>query len=177
MIYQYNDNELLYLMYERVEEAEEILFLKYSNLIYKRMKTFMIKIKNQDDFFQEGLMALNTALNTYNPFRNKSFNKYFDLILQRKFIYILNSNKNYYYNVILLDSISHIIDESIAIYEVNNSVDPVELGLNQIEIELYNLKYVMGYKYKEIANILGFNIKKVYNLYYNLKDKIKKQLS
>jgi RNA polymerase sporulation-specific sigma factor len=61
MIYQYNDSELLYLMYEDCEIALGILFNKYSNLIKKRLSDFRIHAKNYDDFYQEGLMMLYKA--------------------------------------------------------------------------------------------------------------------
>ena len=71
---KYNDNELLYLLYEGEEVARQLLFKKYKFLIYKRLRAFRIKDKNFDDFFQEGLMALNDAINHFNPYYHKSFN-------------------------------------------------------------------------------------------------------
>lgn len=171
MIYQYNDNELLYLMYENVDEALGILFDKYSNLIWKRIGTFKIALKNRDDFFQEGLMALNTALVSYNPFYNKTFNKYFDLILQRRFMYVLGISRDYFYNVTLVEDINSHISEDPAPYKRDLIFD-----LNDIEKDLYNLRYVKRYKCNQIAKILNWNIKKVYNSLYALREKIKNQI-
>ena len=106
MEYKYNDNELLYLFSEGVEEALEILFDKYVGLIRKRILSFKIQLRFRDDFFQEGQIALLTAIRTYNPYFYKTFNKYFDLLLQRRFIKILKKEKNYIYNVSLYEEYS-----------------------------------------------------------------------
>ena len=90
---KYNDNELLYLMREGSIEAEEIIYKKYIFLIHKRISTFKIQKRYRDDFFQEGLMCLNVAINTYCDMYKKSFNKFFDLILQRKFIALLKKDQ------------------------------------------------------------------------------------
>ena len=82
---QYNDYELLYLMNEFDEEAEKILIEKYSVLIRFRIYKFKVKDRYIDDFMQEGLYMLLIAAKTYNEMSDKTFTKYFDLILQRKF--------------------------------------------------------------------------------------------
>ena len=172
MIYQYNDNELLYLMYENVDEALGILFDKYSNLIWKRVETFKIALKNREDFFQEGLMALNTAIVTYNPFYNKTFNKYFDLILQRRFMYVLGISRDYFYNVTLVEDINFHINEDPSPYISNDFT----YHLNDNEKHLYNLRFVKRYNCSQIAKILEWNIKKVYNSLYALREKIKNHI-
>ena len=89
---KYNDNELLYLFSEGIEEALEILLEKYVGLIRKRVSSFKIQMRFRDDFLQEGYMALLIAIRTYHQESPKTFNKYFDLILQRRFIKILKSD-------------------------------------------------------------------------------------
>jgi RNA polymerase sporulation-specific sigma factor len=169
MKYQYNDNELLYLMYENVDEAMGIMFKKYSSLINKRISTFRIANKNREDFFQEGLIALNTALNTFNPFLSKTFNKYFDLLLQRRFMNVLSKQKNYFYNVRLVEDLNIIISDNLAVYDPK----PLPVKLTKKEEALYTLRFVKRYKCMEIATILNWNIKKVYNEIYALKIKLK----
>mgnify|MGYP000909807808 FL=1 len=96
-MYQYNDFELLYLIRENCDIALDIMFQKYIPLINARIKTFHIKKRNRDDFFQEGLICLHKAISTFREDKNKTFTRYFDLILQRRFIQILKKeNKNFY---------------------------------------------------------------------------------
>lgn len=170
MIYKYNDNELLYLVYEGEDYALGILFNKYFSLIYKRLRAFKIKQKNAEDFFQEGLMALNDAINTFNPMYSKSFNKYFDLILQRRFINILRKESNYFYKVTLVDDFYGALGEDLFTY--NQEI--IENNLNKFENEVFELRFKRNYKARDIANILKCDLKKVYNTIYLVKQKITK---
>ena len=70
---QYNDYELLYLMNEFDEEAERILFEKYTNLIKAKIRKFKVKSRYKDDFMQEGYYMLMIAIRTYDEFSNKTF--------------------------------------------------------------------------------------------------------
>ena len=166
-MYKYNDNELLYLLYEGEEVARAILFSKYSNLIYKRLRVFKIKDKNFEDFFQEGLMALNDAVNTFNPRFKKSFNKYFDLILQRRIIGILRKESNYFYKVVLVDDIFGYLEERPVAYNKMLIIN----SLNSFENEVYNLRFKKNYRAREISNILKCDIKKVYIRFMRLERK------
>lgn len=170
MEYKYNDNELLYLFSEGIEEALEILFDKYVGLINKRISAFKIQFRFRDDFFQEGMMALLSAIRTYCDLYNKTFNKYFDLILQRRFIKIMKSEKNYIYRVVLYDDYSILpvkLQEDIE-YEYEPEV---KLGmLSKKEKEVYLLAKER-YNIKEISDKLNIDVKAVYNCLYRIKKK------
>ncbi|MDD4212425.1 MAG: sigma-70 family RNA polymerase sigma factor [Bacilli bacterium] len=168
MIHQYNDSELLYLMYEEDNIALGILFEKYTNLIKKRLHDFRIHAKNYEDFFQEGLMMLYKAFYTYNPMVGKSFNKYFDMILQRKIIAILRHEKHYYYDVALVSDAYFFMREEEVRYE-----ETLSLSLTTEEQRVFDLKYTEGKRAKVIAEILHMEIKKVYNVLYAIKQKLK----
>ena len=111
MIYNYNDYELLYLIREKSDEALEIMYRKYTPLIRKRILDFRIQV-NHEDFFQEGLLALDIAIRRYIDLYDKTFNKYFDLILQRRFIQILRKQEKHYYNVYNLESPEMLYEET-----------------------------------------------------------------
>ena len=103
-MYQYNDYELLYLISENDDTALDIMYQKYIPLIKARIAAFRIKPYNFEDFYQEGLFTLCRALQTYRPDYNKTFTKYFDLILQRHFIQLLRKESNYFYQVDLMEN-------------------------------------------------------------------------
>lgn len=172
MNYKYNDNELLYLFSEGVEEAEEILFKKYVGLINKRIYSFKIQSRDKDDFFQEGMMMLVIAIKTYSDRYNKTFNKYFDLILQRRFIKLLKKDANYFYKVTLVDDYTSlpVLNESWE-YEYENELN-ISTGLfSDFEKEVFEaLK--KGLKPKKIAQNLKSDVKSIYNCIYRLKNKI-----
>lgn len=166
----YNDYELLYMINEFDEEAEIIFYNKYRNLIYKRMNDFKIKLNRRDDFMQEGLFILSNAIRNYNYYGKKSFNKYFDLLLQRRFINILRDEKNYFYNVSIEDSSSIIMEKNSFVYDTR---DYDIRGLSSLEKEVIKFKS-QNYKPKEIAQVLNCDVKSVYNCLCRIKMKFKK---
>lgn len=167
---KYNDNELLYLFSEGIEEALEILFEKYVGLIRKRISTFKIQKRYQDDFLQEGMMTLLVAARTYYQGYAKTFNKYFDLILQRRFIKIIKSEKNYIYNVTLFEDYSKLpakLKEEVEFEYEENDVGI----LSELENKVYK-ELKKGLKGKEIAEKLNISSKTIYNCVYRIKSKM-----
>lgn len=171
---KYNDNELLYLMREGTYEAEEILYNKYIFLINKRISTFKIQKRYREDFFQEGLMCLNVAINFYNDIYNKSFNKFFDLILQRRFMALLKKDQEYFYGVILVedyDLLNNLAEKESLFYEEENNAKiqefKQEMQNKDMEFRSKILELVeMGLKPSQIALVLDCKVKKVYNEIY-----------
>lgn len=162
---QYNDYELLYLMNEFDEDAERLLYEKYSYLIRNRIIKFNIKERYRDDFFQEGLYMLFIATKTYNENCKKTFNKYFDLILQRKFMRLIAREKHYYFDVDLQDG-DTIINESYSFeYSYFNHNQLSEFEEAVIELKSKN------YRPKEIAEKLDCDVKRIYNCLCRIKSK------
>lgn len=169
---EYNDSELLYLMFEGTEIALQILFKKYYGLIHKRLHLFHIKSVNYEDFFQEALMSLYDAVNTYSPLYNKSFNRYFDLLLQRKIMTTIRKESNYFYNVNLIADEEFILSEESSAYYYVEEADALKI-LTDFEIKLYELKFIKRLSPRQISNLLGCDLKKVYNYVYIIKQKLK----
>lgn len=164
---QYNDYELLYLMNEFDEEAERIFYDKYTNLIRMRIYKFRIKDRYQDDFLQEGLYMLFVATKTYNDYSKKTFNKYFDLILQRRFARLLSQEKHYFYNVDLQEDELMLADPNTFVYDdINYS------SLSALEEKVLEMKK-RNYRPQEMANILKCDVKSVYNCLCRIKNKFK----
>lgn len=165
MIYLYNDNELLYMMYECEDRALELLFHKYLGLIHRRLQLFRIQSKNYDDFFQECLMSFYDALNTYNGFYGKTFNRYFDLILQRRIMLVLRRERNYFYNVNIVEDLDSFVVEERPLFYVD------DFSLTNLEKYVYTLRYKFNYSIEDITKILKCNSKKVYNIIFAIKQK------
>lgn len=170
-MYQYNDYELLYLISENCEIALDIMFQKYIPLIKSRMRSFHIKEWNKEDFFQEGLISLYKAISTFREDKNKTFTKYFDLILQRKFIQILRKESNNFYNVDYIGAGEYLC-EPVLCFEDNLSDVMSKCSFSLFEEDvLKNIR--LGAKSKEIALILGCKPKQVYDATDRIKKKIK----
>ena len=182
---QYNDFELLYLIYEGDEEALGIIFKKYDPLIKKKLYDFKIKNSLYDDFYQEGLIVLYVAVKTYNPSFNKTFTKYFELLLSRRIMTLLRDMKKEHEKVVVIES--DILKDSSESFNYSdkmlsdNANHDILLKDNNIpssmltlsEKDVLAMRYFKGKSSKEIADELNIDVKKVYNALYQAKKKIR----
>lgn len=165
---KYNDNELLYLALEGNPRALKILVEKYEPLILKKIYDFRIKYEKREDFFQEGRLTLLKAISTFSPFYGKTFNKYFLLILERHFIEKLRKESTYFYKTAILEDVfayeeSHVYDQFLM----------SDLRLNQLEREVFYLKYFEKNSPQLISKKLNLSVRKVYNLLFSIRKKAK----
>lgn len=168
---QYNDFELLYLIKENCDIALDIMFQKYIPLINSRIKSFNIKKRNRDDFFQEGLICLHKAISTYREDKNKTFTRYFDLILQRRFIQILKKESKNFYDVELIGD-GELLSEPSKVYDYSLNDDFENIKLSRFEKEVLNY-LELGMKAREIASVLECTPKQIYDATDRIKKKIK----
>lgn len=175
MKYHYNDNELLYLIKEKEDSALEIIYQKYIPMIKKRIGDFKIKYKNYDDFFQEGLITLKKAIETYKEEYGKTFNKYFDLLIQRRFIQLLKKESKYFYNVSVVEDVDTLVcleerKEVVTLNEIDTS------NLSLFENQVMEMIYNDNMKALEVSEQLKCDIRKVYNAVSRAKQKIKNNI-
>lgn len=169
-MYQYNDNELLYLINEHSEEAYSILNEKYKPLILSKIKNYNLLNKEKEDYYSEGIICLNKAIKTYNGNYYISFNKYLDLILKRKFI-DLNKKKQKQERIIYLDTIDeYLIDE-----QKNELINEINLNLSLLEEKVYQMKFINELKPREISKILNCNVKQIYDTIDRIRRKARKK--
>ncbi len=75
-----NDNELVYLCCENSEEAYNTIINKYKPVIFSTVKQYMKELNivgsESNDFYQEGLIGLMTAINTYDETKDTTFYTY-----------------------------------------------------------------------------------------------------
>ena len=105
------------------------------------------------------------ASRTYDIFSDKSFNKYFDLILQRRFVRLISQEKRSFYDVEFNDIEYFVSERDDFMYDQFDSLE-----LSELEEKVYILKK-RNYRPKEIASILGCDIKSVYNCLCRIKNK------
>lgn len=165
-----NDNELIYLITENDENAKEILIKKYRPLILSMINKYQITSITKDDLYQEGLLYLIKAINTYNSEYKMSFNAYFTLLLKRRMIDLSKKEKKQPLYSDLLDEL--VVDQSTLIKEENFFIYKVNM-LSDFEQKVYHLRYQENLKPQKIATNLGVNVKNVYNALRRIKDKSK----
>ena len=165
MHYVMNDYELIYLIrYEHDEHAMIFMFKKYHKFIWKHIHILNIPEREHDDFHQEGLLMLHKAVYTFNEAIGKSFTRYFELILKRRFYqcirniprYLLFDHTNYCTGVTYLQE------------------EKIEIQLNSpLEQTVYACYFENNMSISDIAKVHPFTKKQIYNSIFRIKEKYK----
>lgn len=173
----YNDFELLYLIKEHSDEALEIMFSKYEKLIFAKIHKYHFSKMTFEDMVQEGRLILLKAINKYNEYYNKTFTKYFEMLLEHRLIDLLRKdlreNEKYFldeepikrYKTNEISSLDQIVLEEKINYQYNQ--------LSSLEKTIYQLKFLDDYKVREIASELQLKPAQISNALQRIKQKNK----
>jgi RNA polymerase sporulation-specific sigma factor len=172
----YNDYELLYLFKEKHnQKALEILIKKYEKFIYKKVISFFPRKRDIEDYFQEGLLCLYRAINSFNDKYNKTFMRYFEVILDRHLINLYHKNKREDEKTLMLIN-EATVNEQIAYEEPKEETKiDVKLG-SKLEELIYLYYYIEGKSVNYLSKKLKLSKKQVYNGIYRVKRKLSEQL-
>ena len=196
----YNDHELLMYISESNDVANEVMFTKYRPFIITTANKMFKYCKNSglevNDLIQEGMLGLNSAINTYKDNKDNVFFTYAKKCIEGKMIsLIIASNRQKYRLLNESISLSDTLNEdNIELEERigDNSYNPeYKLFEHETEEELINgFKHVLtdleeevfmlkisGFNYKEIAELLDKDSKAIDNALQRIKIKLKKYLN
>lgn len=170
----YNDYELLYLIHENSYEAMGMMFRKYEKLIYSRIYKFKFPNNLFDDLVQECNMVLYRAINIFNDKFNKTFTKFFELLLENKLIdlykrlhrieYTKYDECGQDYNFEKIDCLDKLLLKENEKLTYNN--------LSKKEQEIYSLKYINKMSVNEIHNITNYDKSSISNTIQRIKRKL-----
>lgn len=172
----YNDYELLYLSKEENDQvALEILIKKYTKFIYKKVISFFPYKYDVEDYFQEGLICLIKAVESFKDVYNKTFMRYFEVLLDRRFINIYHKNRRE------IEKYSLLINEAVVEQYINEPEEENEIVINikfssEVEEIIYNYYFQEGKKVSYIVKQLNLTRKQVYNAIYRVKGKLTAEL-
>lgn len=165
-----NDYEVVYMVRENDEEARKIIFNKYIPIVRRIASDHLALAKmariEYEDLVQEGLIALNEAINKYNERSGVLFYTFLCVCVERRILTYcrkMNSSKHYLLNTSLDDEY---------IYSVSDN-DVFEAYFNEINLErkfvsfknlfdivesnIFELRY-NGFSYKEISKLLDIPV-------------------
>lgn len=191
-----NDNELVYLCSENNEDATNILIDKYKNCILSTLKEYLKEYNiigiEVADLYQEGLIGLIHAINTYDEKRDVSFYTYANACIKSSIISAMRQTFRMK-NRILNNSYSLdklIEDTNSTFYDLfmDEKADPDKLILREEEKEdllnsirnnlsknekvIFELK-LKGLSNPEIALLIDKDKKYVENTMYRINKKYK----
>lgn len=199
MYKEYEDQELIYLIAESSEEASDILYKKYKNLINLKVKKYLAQAKKvgleYNDLFQEGMLGLNEAINDYKDMKNTKFSSFANLCIDRQ-LYTALAKAGRKKHSLLNDSFSLDFtneddDKPLMNFLFDKTNDP-SIKFDDKESQKYLIKFlkdnltpleksvlslrIKGYEYKEIAQILNKSYKSIDSALQRIRNKIKTYL-
>ena len=194
----YNDNELIYLIYDFNEDANRILHEKYYKIIKIKVAKYraLAKRKGLDtcDLMQEGLLGLEEAINSYRDNKDMKFSSFANMCIER-ILSVVNyhSRKKHTF---LNDSCSIDAEDekgrTMLDYSLKSDTDPLMMmekeeeknsiydlmtkDLSKLEKEVFELK-LNGLDYREIARLLNKSYKSIDSALQRIRVKLKKILN
>lgn len=169
-----NDYEVIYRIRENDDLALNEMFLKYEPIVIsiaKKYFSFVRKFGMEfEDLLQEGRLAVNNAINTFDATSNTLFYTYVSICIERSMMTISRnlSRKKRFSVVNNIDSEALILLPDIS-YEPSSYIfdkfnkDQFVCYKNMFEIEdscIFELKY-NGFSYKEISELLDISLRYV----------------
>lgn len=196
---KYNDYELLNFISENNNDANEILYDKYKPIIISIAKKMINYCPNSgndlNDLIQEGMIALNFAIETFDDCKETTFYTYAKTCIKRRLVSVIIKSKRLK-NKFLNESVSlEQVDDETEIklenflgdnsynpeqilinHELNKEmIEKVRESLTDLEEQVFDLK-INDFTYREIAEILEMNPKAVDNATQRIRNKIKEIL-
>lgn len=195
-----NDYEVMYLVEENDEYAREILFCKYKPLILKMAYQYQKEAKSCgleiDDLVQEAYLGLYYAIKTYDANNDALFYTYAIISIRSKILNCikgkssakhkcLNQGISLYQPTLNLDDgiffdsiedknalLPHLIVEE---NEMNSILKNFLFTLNFSQSCVFELK-MSGFQNKDISQLLDIPLKKVANILFRIRNKLKNYL-
>ena len=185
----YNDYELLYFAKEDIDSIVEILYKKYSNLLYSKAKKYSLNT-NIDEYISEAKIALYEAVETYRD--DYLFLTYLNICLDRRLLNYrkhLNRNKHKILNDALVINYE---DTNTLISTQDERYNPEKLVIEESSYKelrnkildkltwkeelIFTLKE-HNFTNKEISEITDNNLRTVYNIINRIKNKVSNLVS
>ena len=193
-----NDYEILYLIGEKDEKAEEILFAKYRNLILKIAMKYLPFVSSRgaelDDLIQEGYLGLYSAIRNYQMDNSTIFYTFALVCIERQmrtYCKKLGStkqeilNRSYSLDVPLenaKDPLCNVIakeEESpfdkIVLSDYIEKLVSFKNSLPFLNASIFELR-LNGFSYQEISTLLDIPRVKVDSILYKIRMILKKEL-
>lgn len=198
---EYNDYELIYLIREGNEEANDILYKKYRPVIELKAKKYYRSAKNKgldyNDLVQEGMIGLSEALRDFNNYKDVKLSTFASLCIERQISTAITKagrkkhmvlNESISYDFVSDDNHKPLLEYLIEEKEGNpleyfvdkegkkETFEKIRNELTDFEYQVLELK-INNFNYNEIAVILDKAPKSIDNALQRIKRKARKILN
>ena len=188
---EHNDYELVFLAQEGNEDAINLIYQKYKPIIIKKSKNAIVVASHHgieiNDIMQEGFIGLDEAIRDFSQDTEATFYTFANLCIDRQianYLKKMTSGKDRILNdaITINDSLEKTMRddtdiEKYFIFRDNNEeiTANIRQKLTNFEKKVFDLR-LKGYSFEEIANILNKDMKAIYNTFFRIKEKIKKNI-
>lgn len=172
---KHNDYEIISQIREGNNEALELMFDKYKPLISKKIYKFNLYY-DYDDMYQEGQMILFKSIECFDEKYSKTFTRYFEQNLERKYITIVSKlvrrKEIFKNNELYIFETNHYDPDNSVYFELLKK--EIAKILTYTENLVYTLRELNNYSISYIQENYGLGEKVIYNSLHRAKIKIKK---
>ncbi len=201
MVKQYEDDfELLYMVSENNEEANETIFKKYESAIEYYAKKYLPFVEGKgidySDLFQEGLIGLDSAIKGYKDQKDIKFSTFAFICIKRKIItavrqasrkkhsilnesysidYHNDDDKNGFENIVY-NNTGGLEDLLVSKENLQSFNKLISEELTTFEKQVYELR-LYGFNYEEISKNLGKTTKSIESALFRIRIKLKNILN
>lgn len=172
-MFKHNDYELINLIREGNQDALQIMFEKYSPLIYKTISKFNL-MYDVEDMYQEGILKLYESIKVFDFSNGKSFTRYFQMNLTRRYVSVVT--KRVRRAEIMEMNVKYIYENSQINVDKNVLadfyLDEIKKVLTKNEYIVYTLRELYNFSVQFITDKYDLSEKNVYNSLYRAKKKI-----
>ena len=186
-----NDYELVFLAQEGNEDAINMLYQKYKPIIIKKSRRAIVFASHHgieiNDIMQEGYIGLDEAIKNFSQETDASFYTFALLCIDRQianYLRKVNGGKDRILNeaVSINDSLEKTLDAgtNLELHLMGKDANKEMVAIMQkvltnFEKEVFNMR-LQGYSIDEIAKKLNKDSKAIYNTFWRIKEKIKKNV-
>ena len=188
---EHNEYELVYLAQDGNEDAINLIYRKYKPIVVKKSKNAIVFASHHgveiNDIMQEGFIGLDEAIRNFSQDTDATFYTFANLCIDRqiaKYIKKMTSGKDRILNeaITINDSLEKTMRDATDIEKYfvgrdNNKeiANLIREKLTPFEKQVFDLR-LKGYSFEEIANILNKDMKAIYNTFFRIREKIKKNI-
>ena len=192
------DEELIELVKSNNKDALDYILKKYKELVYMKVSKYFIVGAEKDDIFQEGMIGLYKAIQSYKKDKHNSFKTFANMCIERQLITAIKSSNrqkhiplNSYLSLnsanadeeddkTLLDILDNKMVEdpldTITKKEYYKSVEEtIDKSLSGFEKDVLK-KFIKGESYVKIAEELDAPVKSVDNAIQRIRKKATKRI-
>ena len=188
---EHNDYELVFLAQEGNEDAINLIYQKYKPIIIKKSKNAIVFASHHgieiNDIMQEGFIGLDEAIRDFSQDTEATFYTFANLCIDRQianYLKKMTSGKDRILNeaITINDSLEKTMRDNMDIEKYfigrdNNEEITVNIRqkLTNFEKKAFDLR-LKGYSFEEIAKTLNKDMKAIYNTFFRIREKIKKNI-